>query len=248
MENEEFTLGDLLNREHELVLTAMQENRYFIHAENMVTLLNNVVHTVDRPLRIFFFQFLSQVRNHLTLALFSNARLHYVQAGMNLRQVLEAGAWAAYGMAHEESTLFYTEQDGRITTPENLSRARNTWLNTNYPEKSETIRNLKNNLNESVAHSNVTYTTMNFGFNDGVTPGFITSFFDSEDGFQMNMGLLATANFAMGMIDLFVTINQNEHVFQTPEGFAEQFINLVQEHNSLRREMENHPRLRQARQ
>ena len=50
--------------------------------------------------------FLSQIKKYHTLALFSVARLHHIQAMLNLRQVLEAGVNAAYGLANPNQDDF----------------------------------------------------------------------------------------------------------------------------------------------
>src|SRR2546430_9857689 len=50
--------------------------------------------------------FFAQVKKHHMLALFSTVRLHKVQALMNLRQVLEAGACAAFAIANPDHKHF----------------------------------------------------------------------------------------------------------------------------------------------
>jgi hypothetical protein len=58
------------------------------------------------PDRMMFGRFFSLMKKHHMLALFSTPRLHKLQAMMNLRQVLEAGASAAFAVAHPEKDHF----------------------------------------------------------------------------------------------------------------------------------------------
>jgi hypothetical protein len=53
------------------------------------------------------------MKKHHMLAMFSTLRLHRVQAMMNLRQVLEAGASATFAIANPEQHHFVdTDQHG----------------------------------------------------------------------------------------------------------------------------------------
>lgn len=244
MDPDETTLQGIIEAEHNFVLRAEEKyGEYFTHAVEMISLLNNLTASIDRPTRFLFVAFLSQVRKHFTLALFSAVRRHHVEAGMNLRQVLEGSAWAAYALVHEDIDLFQI-QDARgvVEVPQRLSDARNRWLTINYPVKSEEIRRLKKQINKSVAHANISYAFQTFGLGQQDRPGFTTSYFDAEDDFRVTTDLLMIANFAMGMIDLFVNINQTERVFQLPANFAQQYRALNEQHARLRTEIAAHER------
>lgn len=246
MNEQNMSIADIVTAERDMVLAADQaHSEYFTHAMGMVTLMNNLVASIDKPDRFLFVAFLSLVKKHLTLALFSVLRRHHVEGGMNLRQVLEGSAWAAYALAFEDSNLFQVvDAGGKVTVPDRLSDARNAWLTANYPVKSEEIKRLKKKINESVAHANIAYAFQTFGVAGAATLGFTTSFFDGEDDFRIKVDLLMVANFAMGMIDLFVGVNQAESVFQLPANFPQQFGDLVVQHNRLREEVKTHPRFR----
>lgn len=245
MNKDNLTFEALSEEENAMVLSAEEKHgKYFLHAKNMVTLMNNMVDSVNKPMRIFFLLFLSQTRNNLTLALLSTIRQHHVQTGMNLRQVLEASAWAAYGMAHEDEGAFFRKSDtGKtITTPDTLKNARDKWLTVNHAVKSKEIKQLKKQINETVAHANVVYTFQNFAIMSDDTPGFATSFADFEDEFQIKTNLLMVANFAMGIMELFGEINNKEKVFEIKAEFPGLFTDLINEHNQLRQEVSGDPR------
>lgn len=239
------TLEGILEAERDMVLDAQQKyGEYFTHAVEMVTLLNNLASTIDRPERFLFVAFLSHIRKHFTLSLFSAVRRHHIQTGMNLRQVLESAAWAAYALAHEDINLFQVQDErGHVDVPQRLSDARNSWLDANYSVKSEEIRRLKKQINKSVAHANIAYVFQTFGLSQQrERSGFTTSYFDIEDDFRIRTDLLMIANFAMGMIDLFVSINQAEEVFLVSDDFTDHFRRLNEQHTRLRAEIGSHER------
>lgn len=232
MDNENTSLEDLLNTERDLVLGAEEAyGEYFTHAAQLTILTSSMVASMEIPMRFLFVAFLSHVKKHLLLALFSAVRRHQVQAGMNLRQVLEAGAWAAYALAHQDLNLFRTiDQSGRLDVPRSLSDARNQWLTNNYPAKSEEIRRLKIMLNESTAHAKIEYVFNTFAPRPRGQRGFTTTFFDEDDEYRIKMNLLLVANFAMGMIQLFTSVNMNERVFRFPDAFVPLFRSLSDQH------------------
>jgi hypothetical protein len=57
---------------------------------------------------MMFARFFSLLKKHHMLALLSALRLHKVQTMINLRQVLEAGAAAAFAIANPETEHFAT--------------------------------------------------------------------------------------------------------------------------------------------
>lgn len=125
------TIGDIIESEREMFLTAGDlYGEYFAHAFALNTLLNNFIKSVDDPENIFVY--LSSVKKHHTLALFSTVRLHGVRAGMDLRQVIEAGAWVAYGMAFKEKVKFCEDKSGFIDILERLLTGRNNWFDQEF--------------------------------------------------------------------------------------------------------------------
>jgi len=141
MEFKQKTMGDIIDSEREMFLTASDRyGEYFAHASAFNTLLNNFIKSVDDPEKFMFLAYLSSVKKHHTLALLSTVRLHSVQAGMDLRQVIEAGAWAAYAMAFKEKDKFCEDKSGVIEIPDRLLNARNTWFDQEFKVKSDELK------------------------------------------------------------------------------------------------------------
>lgn len=201
-------------------------------------LFSHFIKSIDDPQKFIFVGFHSEAKKHLILALLSTVRRHHVQAGMNMRQVLEAGAWAAYAMAHAEVAKF-AEQDaeGYLEIPRRLEKACNGWLTQNYETKSKEIERLKRIINESLAHSNILHAAGSATINDASDPGFDSPFFDAENDYQTRSGLWFIGNTAMGMTELLATINEKEKVFQVIDGFSEQISGLARESAQQKLEM-----------
>jgi hypothetical protein len=159
MEFKQGNVGDILDSERAMVLTAPERfGAYYQHAFDCSLFLTHFVKTIDRD-RWIFASFLSQVKKLHTLALFSTVRLHQIQSMMNLRQVLEAGAAAAFAIANPDHKHFVeTTDEGLLDASKGLTSKRYTWLDKNYPEGSAAIKAMKNLINESTAHSNLVFT------------------------------------------------------------------------------------------
>ena len=246
MEFKQTTIGDIIESEREMVLTGAERyGEYFINASEFNALLNNFVKSIDDPSKFIFVAFLSQVRKYYTLALFSAVRLHHIQCGLNLRQVLEAGAWAAYAMAYGDRDKFCeTDADGILDIPKKLKTARDDWFNQNFKIKSDELKKLKGLINKSVAHANIVYAFQNFEMKPVNDPGFHTPFFDFDDEYKVKNDLWFIANIALGLMDLFCGVNQQYKVFQLVDNFNVRFKQLVDQNNKLKLEMMEHPRFK----
>lgn len=83
------TIGEMVESERLLVLEAHERYpAFYPHAEEAVHFLSTFVRSIKADRHIFG-SFLSHLKKHAMLALFSTVRLHRVQAMMDLRQVLE---------------------------------------------------------------------------------------------------------------------------------------------------------------
>ncbi len=229
--------GEILDSEREMVLRA--EGRfaaYYVNAFRFCELLAGFVETVD-PDRMIFILFLSQVRKHHTLALFSAVRLHRIQAMMDLRQTLEAGACAAYAIANINPADFADkDEDGILSPSQELAKKRYKWLEQNFEEGSNAIKGIKEIINKSSAHSNIADAHLNFNF-DAVNGHFDTPFFDFEDDHIVKTDLWLIANVAMGLMRLFSKINSTLNVVVFTDEFEARIKELGTENGRLRTEM-----------
>lgn len=213
------TVQDLIDGENVLLTEAQGKyGEYHTHALSFGNFLSTFLVSVD-PDRFVFSAFLSQVRKDYFLALFSALRLHHVQAGMDLRQMLESGAWAAYAIGNPEKEKFTEETNGILDTPARLETARNSWLSQYYKTGSDSIKNQKGVINRSVAHASFVYAFKTFRF-DADTGKFETPFFDFEDRFHVKSDLWFMANLALGLLDLFYGVNEGRNVIKFSPTFT----------------------------
>lgn len=248
MELKQSTLDEIADSEHVLIKDASRAHGdFFDTAHALTSLLSTQIKSIDRPEKFIFVAFHGQVKKHLILALLSTVRRHHAQASMDMRQVLEAGAWAAYAMAHDDTSRFCdVGANGLVTVPKRLEKARNKWLSENYPARSAEIQRLKAHINESSAHASVIHAMTAFKMRDADNPGFDTPIFDPEHRSQMLSDLWFVGNTAQGLVDLFHAVNEREKVFREADDFAAQFLACVAKSNQQRADMMESPEYKRA--
>jgi hypothetical protein len=244
MEFKEETIGDIIESEGQMILHGAERfGEYFINASEFNNLLNKFIKSIDDPTRLIFLLFLSQVRKHHILALFSSVRLHHVQAGMNLRQVMEAGQWAAYALGNiEEEKFFDKDRNGIINTTSKHWGHMYKWFDKNFKAKAEEVKNIKKQISSSVGHSNIAYTFQNLKIGFSESPSFRNTYFDSEDEYLVKNDLWFVANTAMGLLDLFYGVNLQYKVFRVENDFLPTIQRLTAQNHKLRAEMVKSPR------
>lgn len=85
---------------------------------------------------------------------------------INLRQVLEAGACAAFAVANPDHKHFVdTDAHGILDPSPKLARKRYAWLKQNYPAGSDAIERMKKQINLEAAHANLIGAQANFHTN-----------------------------------------------------------------------------------
>ena len=240
------TIGDIIESESQMILHGAEcFGAYFINASEFNNLLQQFIKSVD-PDRFIFGMFLAQIRKHHLLAHFSAVRLHHIQAMMNLRQVLEAGSCAAYAIANPGQDGFADiDENGIIDATQELTKKRYIWLEENFEKGSDAIKNMKNAINSSTAHSNIIYAHNNFRF-DGEKGKFVTPFFDIEDDYLIKGDLWQIGNIALGIMDLFYGVNKKLGVIKFIDDFIPRLKALEAENHRLKEEMMNTERFKKA--
>ncbi len=237
------TIDDILDAEREMIPQA--EEKYgdaFRNAAGFNDLLNNFLKEA-KPDAWVFMAFLSQIKKYHTLALFSVVRLHHIQAMLNLRQVLEAGVNAAYGLANPNKEDFVVDgEDGVLDTSDTLDKKRRQWIENNHRKHSDFIKNMKNSINESCAHSNIIYAFNNFSMADYK---FKTDFFDKGEEHHVKADLWMIGNIALSLMDLFYGINKGVKQLTFVDNFVKRLKELEADGNILKAEAERHPRFKQ---
>jgi hypothetical protein len=177
------------------------------------------------------------MKKHHMLALFSSLRLHKVQAMMNLRQALEAGASAAFAIAKPEQHHFVDiDEHGILDPSQALTKKRYAWLEKNYEQRSNWIKEAKERINSSAAHANII--SADSVFRIAETSDYVnTPFFDVEDEFLVKDDLWLIANVAITLMDLLYGVNRDLDVIEFRAGFADYVARMAKENDALQAEM-----------
>jgi len=240
------TIGEILESEKNMVLTAPERyGAYYNHALTCSIFLTHCVKSISQD-RWIFGAFISQVKKHLTLSVFSTVRLHKVQSMMNLRHALEAGANAAFAIANPDHTNFVDTDDFGILAPaKSLTIKRYRWLEEHYSAGSDAIKNLKDLINNEMAHSSL-ITTHHNPIPDLEQTEFITPFFDVEDRHHVETDLWMIGCTVIVILDILWGVNQNSNGIIFADDFVEVFNQLQKENQRLHAEKTNSDRYKKA--
>ena len=163
---------------------------------------------------------------------------------MNLRQVLEAGALAAFAIANPDPSHFVTtDSQGLLNSSGKLTGKIYNWLDQNYPDGSRSIKAMKDLINASTAHANLVITGNNFKENGG---GISSPFFDFEDPYFVKTDLWRIGNIAISILDLFYGVNQGLNVIKFVDDFHVKFDALVEQSKAIHAEMTSTDRYKAA--
>lgn len=231
------TIEDIIEEERDLVFDADEKHgEYWSNAVAFGGLLSFGIESVDFD-RYVFATFLSQVKKYHLLASLSAVRLHHVQAMMDLRQMIEAAACAAYAIANPDIDGFVVkDESGMLDADRKLVGMRYKWLDKHYPTGSQALKNLKKLINDSSAHSNLIYAHKNFGLGDEART-FSTPYFDVEDDHMVKSDLWLAANIVMGAIDLFYGVARDHGGVVFTKDFVPRLKELEVQNHALKAEL-----------
>lgn len=236
-EYKQSTIAEMIDSERLMVLEAQERYpRFYPHAEEAAHFLSTFIKSIKAD-RWIFGSFLSHAKKHAMLALFSTVRLHQVQAHMNLRQVLEAGAAAAFAIANPEHGHFVdTDEHGILAPSQELTKKRYKWLEDKYPDSSAAIKGLKATVNQLGTHANLVSADNSFRINEA-DGSFDAPFFDIEDEYLVKTDLWMTGNIAIGLMELFYVVDANRGFITFVDDFLVRLNKLQAETQALRSEM-----------
>lgn len=238
------TLDQIARSEYLLVLNAPERyGMYYFHARDTTLFLSNCLASVDIT-QTYFARFYSYAKKHHLLAILSTVRLHKVQAFMNLRHVLEAGAWAAYAIANPKQDDFvdFAGPHGMIRTTRKHSDRRNVWLNEHFSGASAYIKTQKNAINDAIAHAGPVYAEKVFDI-DETARTFKLPYWDDEDIFHIRSDLWVIAAVGIQLMDLFYHAKLKcDGRIEFASDFGDRISSLHQQHLCLQHEMQQSTR------
>jgi hypothetical protein len=246
MDVEQTILADIIENERAMALGAeARYGEFFVNATAFMGLFASFLKSVNHD-RYIFAMFLAQVRKHYTLAILSAVRLHHTQALMDLRQVLEAGACAAYAMANIDPGDFAdVDEAGLLNPSQELTGKRYKWLKEKFPDGSQGIKGMKDAINTSSSHANIVSAHYNFKIAED-WKRFETPFFDIEDQYFVKTDLWQCANIALGLMDLLYGVAQQHGGIVFADDFLPRFHALRAINQKLKEEMMSTERYKMA--
>jgi hypothetical protein len=226
--------------------------RHYKLAQTSTMYLTLCIESIDADRSDTFGRLISLIKTHLMLAFLSALRLHHVQAMMNLRQVFEAGAAAAYSIANPTVDDFVDiDEFGLMDPTKELTSKRYKWLDENYAAASSWIKDQKKLINEQSAHANII--SGNRGFRvvaEG--KGVSTPFFDIEDEAFVKIDLWRVGSAAIGLMQLFYLVTgdvgrtSGRFVLGFRSDFERAWRSLAVESNALLDEQRDSDRFKAA--
>jgi hypothetical protein len=231
------TLEEINESERLLVVTAEERlGKHFRNARAGSVFLSRCIESVDHD-RMNFGRFHALMKKHHMLAIMSAVRRHKVQAMMNLRQVLEAGAAAAFAIANPEDHYFFrVDQDNIVTSPKGLTEKRYQWLEGNFKAGSDAIKAKKKLINAWQAHANVVSADSVFKIAEA---GDVIDapFFDREDDYFVKSDLWLASAIALDLMDLFYGVNKGRNVVGFINNFPDYLEKFARDTEALRAEV-----------
>jgi len=229
-----------------MVLTAPERfGEHYVVAQDCVLFATQFLKSLDLD-RWIFAKFQALAKKHLALALFSTVRLHKVQAMMDLRQAMEAGACAAYAIANPDHKDFVTaDQHGILDPSQKLTGKRYKWLDQNYPNASKAIPEIKDKINASSAHATLISA---YGMSEAnVQEGWFSEpFFDAEDAHFVRTDLWLVANATLTLLHVYNEVNEGRGVLKLVDNFGEQIQRLGERNEAMKQQLMATDRFKKA--
>jgi len=237
MEWKQHSIAEMLESETQMVLRGHEHyGEHYDLASTVTIFIGTALKSVHQD-RWVFASFMSMVKKYHMLALFSTLRLHQIQATMNLRQMLEAAAMAAFALANPDPQHFVLKgEDGLMRPSKKLNAKIYAWLDANYPDGSKGLKDSKELINESTAHANLIFASRTF--DDRTDEGrYGAPFFDITDEWQVQSDLWRIANLGLFILDLFYGVNKSAKGIVFVDDFTDRFMKLAQQTAALREQM-----------
>jgi hypothetical protein len=218
---------------------------YYLSARECSIFLSRSIASVELSHHETFGRFFSQLKKYHMLALLSTLRLHKVQSMLNLRQVLEAGAAAAFAIANPEMRHFVdADPNGLLDPSKDLAKKRYQWLHKHFPAGSRAIKEKKELINATMPHANIVSANQTFSVDDKMTN--TTPFFDIENEFHVQIDLWLISSIGVELMDLLYGVNQTHKSIEFLDNFPEHLLRVARQTDALHAEITSTDRYKRA--
>lgn len=237
MKYKQNTFDEIVESENQMILDAqIRYGHNYNHTMTAYNFLQECIVSVDVS-KFIFTVFLGQIRKHQLLAILSTLRLHHTQAMMDLRQMLEAGASAAFALSNPNPESFVEKDENGILLPsQELRNKQYKWLDKNFPAGSKSIQLMKDQLNKTSSHANLVDAHRNYKFGEKEIQ---TPYFDFENFFHTKTALWQISNITLGLVDLLYGVNLKEGAITFIESFEEDLQKLLNDNQTIKNRILN---------
>ena len=199
--------GILDMAEDELRMVREASDRYGQFYENAaeVTLLFSRMVQYDVSTPEVCYRFHAQAKKHHTLSLLSTVRRHRIQANQNLRYFLESAVISAYALKDRDFSSYFDLATGIPVESRKVSAKAYTWVAAEYPWCSDQIREMKQAINDHLAHSNIAASHATF---HAEGKRIHAPFFDREDFDLERFDLWTCARAGLVALQLLMCVRQ----------------------------------------
>lgn len=233
-------LVELAKTECSMIEEAEEEfKEYYRFASESIGLLNNFINSVNIDGQVFLI-FMSQIQKSTVLAVLSTLRRHDVQALMSVRHLLESYVLIIYSFVEKDFDSYVYQSKNRyaIERKDVKVRARK-WLESQYPEYSNRIKNMKLQINDFYAHANLLSAFTNYDFTN--ESSITLKLFDKKEDIHIKQRLWWIGNISFGVADLIIKVNQRYPLVIFNKDTNEKMVDLALENNVLQEELMNLP-------
>ncbi|MEW9702952.1 hypothetical protein [Paenibacillus sp. SI8] len=226
--------------EHQMIINSFDEyGDYYRYATESIDLLNGFIASIRTDAHVFMI-FLSQIQKSSILAVLSTLRRHDVQALMTVRHLLESSVLATYSfIEHDLDEYAYTSKNGYAIEKKKIKERARKWLNAEFPEYSNKIKQIKGQINDFYAHANLLSAFANYEFSE--VDKITLRLFDKKEDLFIKQRLWWIGNICFGIMDLFIKVNQKYPIITLINEIDERMISLARYNNKLQEELMSIP-------
>ncbi|WP_172249978.1 hypothetical protein [Saccharibacillus deserti] len=198
-----FNIEMISQEEHDIIKRAQENYGFLLDIAIDVLKLS---WTFPKVLQIdawVFAGFLSQSNNALYLYLLSTLRKHAAQSNFNARLSIEASIMACYALKQTDINTFI-EKDSldKPRAKQNAKSKANKWIESHYKEHSDRLREIKSEINQTFAHSNIVSAFGHFELSEANKQSY-TWFFDLTLDRDVHFQLLKFIDLVLAQIAMY---------------------------------------------